>query len=69
MDCLCRKAGTTEGGSAARHVWKFDQNEAMLAVFGLENQTREDPHMVFQVMGYDYGSYRYRNSSAMPFII
>ena len=52
-----------------RDVIKFDQNEAMLAVFGLENQTREDPHMVFRVMGYDYGSYRYRNSSAMPFII
>ncbi len=23
MHCLCRKAGTTQGGRAARHVWKF----------------------------------------------
>ena len=26
MDCLCRKAGTTKGGHAARHVWKFEAN-------------------------------------------
>lgn len=24
MDCLCWKTGTTKGGHANRHVWKFD---------------------------------------------
>ena len=24
MYCLCRKAGTTQGGHAARHVWKYE---------------------------------------------
>ena len=43
-----------------RDVVKFDRRKTMLAVFGLENQTEEDAHMVFRVMGYDYSSYRYQ---------
>ena len=54
------KDGEADLREQIRDVIKFDQNEAMLAVFGLENQTREEPHMVFRVMGYDYGSYKYQ---------
>ena len=54
------KDGEADLREQIRDVIKFDQNEAVLAVFGLENQTREEPHMVFRVMGYDYGSYKYQ---------
>ena len=43
-----------------RDVVKFDQGKTVLSVLGLENQTSEDAHMVFRVMGYDYSSYRYQ---------
>lgn len=33
MYCLCRKAGTTQGEHAARHVWKFENVVANVLIF------------------------------------
>lgn len=41
-----------------RDVVKFDQQRTKMVLFGLENQTVVDPHMVFRVMGYDFSSYK-----------
>ena len=48
--------------------WK--KNEIRLALFGYENQTETDKHMILRTLGYDGVSYRaqYRNDAIYPVI-
>lgn len=51
-----------------RDVVKYDRGNVTFALFGLENQSVIDKHMVFRVMGYDYASYLKQINEKSPVI-